>query len=101
MKSVDICSDIPTIDGSGGASATSEDALGFRYAAIEHIAIALPEAGSGDWLEPGLGMGEVNFDFDMQYCEAAEAAVPASVEGTPFANRGKIARSEFDPADFV
>jgi hypothetical protein len=101
IKSIEIYYDVSAIRGPGGAPATVLEALDFRNAAMEHIEDTLADAGLGEWVGAEAGMGEVNFGFDVQDFDTAEAAVRACVAGTPYANIREIARNEFDPAAYA
>lgn len=58
--------------------------LDFRNAAMELIERALTDAGAGEWDGAEIGMGEVNFGFEVEGFDRAEAIVRAAVKGTPF-----------------
>ena len=46
-------------------------------------------------------MGEVNFGFDVEDFDAAEACVRKSVKDTPYDCIREIERREFDESDFA
>ena len=74
--------------------------LDFRNAAMEVIETALEKEGAGEWVGAEIGMGlesgelEVNFGFEVQDFEKAEAIVRKAVEGTEFAGIREITRFE-------
>ena len=87
-KAIEIYYDIAAIPVGQG------DPLDFRNAAMERIEAALEDAGAGAWTGADSGMGEVNFGFEVEDFEAAEAIVRRAVAGTPFAGIREIARKE-------
>lgn len=75
------------------------DPLTFRNAAMAVVEDALEKAGAGEWAGAEYGSGEVNFGFDVEDFEQAEAIVRKAVAGTPYANIREIARINY--ADFT
>ena len=101
MKTLEIFyhfKDIPGVDPSASFSA---EALDFRNSAMELIEAALAEEGLGEWVGAESGSGEVNFGFDVEDFDAAEAAVRRAVKGTPYESISRIERNEFDPEAFL
>jgi len=101
MRTLEIYYEFAAIPGAGGRPATATEALDFRNAAMEHIEAALVEQGLGEWVGAEIGMGEVNFGFDVQDFDRSEAAVRAAVLGTLYADIRKIARREFDETAYA
>lgn len=71
----------------------------FRNAAMEHIETALMSYGLGEWVGAEVGMSEVNFGFDVEDFDAAEACVRAAVKDTAFDCIREFERHEFDESD--
>lgn len=93
-KSIEIYYDIAAIPEIKDRSGFSPEALDFRNAAMDHIEKAVIEAGAGDWAGAEIGSGEVNFGFEVEDFEKAEAVVRAAVEGTKFDCIREITRYE-------
>ena len=100
-KSIEIYYDIADIPDITDRSDFSVEALDFRNAAMEHIENALTEANAGKWFGAEIGSGEVNFGFNVEDFDFAEATVRKAVLGTRFANIREIAQNEFSEEDFV
>ncbi len=96
-KSIEIYYDIASIPGISDPD-DAMAALDFRNEAMEYIEEKLADAGLGEWTGAEIGMGEVNFGFEVNDFDAAEAAVRAAVAGTKFAGIREITR--FDQADW-
>ncbi len=75
------------------------DPLTFRNAAMAVVEDALEKAGAGEWAGAEYGAGEVNFGFDVENFDVAEAIVRRAVAGTPYANIREIVRTDY--ADFA
>ena len=73
--------------------------LDFRNAAMETVETALEAAQAGEWVGAEIGMGEVNFGFNVEDFDLAERIVRESVKGTPFDCIRQIDRNEFDPEE--
>lgn len=70
------------------------DALDFRNEAMDLIEAALMAAEAGEWAGAEVGMGEVNFGFEVTDFVHAEKLVRATVKGTPFEGIREITRFE-------
>ena len=68
------------------------DALDFRNAAMELVENALADAEAGEWEGAEIGMGEVNFGFEVEDFDLAENIVRNAVKGTPFEGIREITR---------
>ena len=90
-KSIEIYYDISSIPEKYGHP------LDFRNAAMELIEGALEEADAGEWSGAEIGMGEVNFGFEVEDFDLAEAIVRKTVKGTDFENIREITR--YDSAE--
>lgn len=83
-----------------------DHALEFRNAAMELIENAIIDAHAGEWAGAEIGSNretgepEVNFGFEVEDFDAAEAVIQKAVAGTPYANIREIARREVDAVDF-
>lgn len=97
MKSIEIYYDTKDIPGAAPGEDLSFAALEFRNAAMDLIEEALAAEDLGEWIGAEIGGGEVNFGFDVEDFDAAEAAVRRAVQGTPYENIREIERREFDP----
>lgn len=73
-----------------------EHPLDFRNAAMELIESALLDQQAGEWSGAGIGMGEVNFGFEVHDFDQAERIVRSVVEGTDFEGIREITRFEID-----
>jgi hypothetical protein len=85
-KSIEIYYDIDSIPKTYGHP------LDFRNTAMELIEAALEAEEAGEWSGAEIGMGEVNFGFEVEDFEIAEAIVRKAVKGTDFANIREITR---------
>ncbi|MDJ1009286.1 MAG: hypothetical protein QNJ13_15835 [Paracoccaceae bacterium] len=74
--------------------------LDFRNEAMSLVERALEDAGAGEWAGAEIGMGEVNFGFEVEDFERAEKIVRAAVKGTPFEGIREITRFSY-PEDTV
>ncbi len=95
-RSIEIYYDIAGIPGCDGSNPMDPNALPFRNAAMELIESALEKDGLGTWEGAEIGMGEVNFGFEVTDCIAAETVVRKAVAGTPYEGIREIARYEED-----
>lgn len=68
--------------------------LDFRNVAMELIEAALLDQNAGEWGGAEIGMGEVNFGFEVEDFEKAESIVRAAVTGTDFEGIREITRFE-------
>lgn len=101
IRSIEIYYDIANIPGVDvDAPDALNTALDFRNDAMHLIEAALEKDGLGEWEGAEIGMGEVNFGFEVTNFEAAETTVRAVVKDTPYACIREITRSEFDPSEF-
>lgn len=91
-KSIEIYYDVGSIpEGFDGP-------LSFRNEAMEHIELAIQNAGCGEWAGAEIGMGEVNFGFEVEDFERAEEIVRTAVRDTPYEGIREITRFSY-PAD--
>ena len=97
LKTIEIYYDIATIPGCDPTHPMDPKALPFRNAAMTLIEAALVNAEAGEWEGAEIGMGEVNFGFEVKDFDRAETIVRQTVAGTPYANIREITRSEYDP----
>ncbi|MEM9032692.1 MAG: hypothetical protein AAGB18_08595 [Pseudomonadota bacterium] len=93
-KSIEIYYDIASIPGCDGSNPEDPRAVPFRDDARELITDALAKARLGTPEGAEIGMGEVNFGFEVRNCELAEAMVRKAVQGTPFAGIREIVHFE-------
>ncbi len=93
-KSIEVYYDIATIPDS------FKDPLEFRNAAMVVVERALEQAGAGEWSGAEIGMGEVNFGFEVEDFDVAESIVRSAVKGTPFEAIREITRFSY-PEDVV
>ena len=101
IRSIEIYYDIAAIPGvNADAPDALSKALDFRNDAMHHIETVLEKQGLGEWEGAEIGMGEVNFGFEVTNFDAAENAVREAVKDTPYAGFREISRSEFDPSEF-
>lgn len=101
MKSIEIYYNIADIPDISDRSGSSSEALSFRNVAMEHIENAMTAANAGEWIGAEIGSGEVNFGFDVNDFDAAEAVVRAAVAGTPYDCIREITRREFTEDDLL
>ncbi|MEP5757708.1 MAG: hypothetical protein ABJ327_00025, partial [Litoreibacter sp.] len=85
-RSIEIYYDISEIPGIGGQSKSSAKALSFLNAAKKHVENALTAANLGKWSGADIGSGEVNFGFNVEDFDLAEAEVRRAVKDTRFEN---------------
>ncbi len=85
-KSIEIYYDIDKIP------ANFSNPLDFRNAAMELVENALMNADAGEWEGAEIGMGEVNFGFEVEDFDRAETIVLNAVKGTPFEGIREITR---------
>jgi len=85
-KSIEIYYDIDKIP------SAFEHPLDFRNEAMELVENALMEADAGEWEGAEIGMGEVNFGFEVKDFDKAESIIRATVKGTPFEGIREISR---------
>lgn len=95
IKSIEIYYDISEIPDILDRNDFSSEALNFRNEAMEHVENALLADNLGEWVGAEIGAGEVNFGFEVEDFDLAEAAVYRAVNGTRFANIREIVRDEF------
>jgi len=57
---------------------------------------AIPQA---EWVGAEIGMGKVNFGFDVPDFDRAEAIIRAAIKGTPYENVREFDRCEFEMED--
>lgn len=100
-KTIEIYYDIADIPGGSKRSLFCSAALDFRNAAMEHIERALTEAGAGEWSGAEIGGGEVNFGFDVEDFDRAEAVIRDAVKGTRFDCIREIERNTFTEEDMA
>ena len=93
-RSIEVYYDIETIPGCDGTNPMDPRALPFRNAALELIEAVLDERGLGSAEGAEIGMGEINFGFEVTDCDAAESAIREAVSGTPYEGIREIARFE-------
>ena len=94
-RSIEIRYKISRIPGAfSGRGDDIEHALGFRNDAMRLVEKALEAKGLGEWAGAEIGMGEVNFGFEVKDFDAAEAAVRKTVAGTKYEDIRQIARFE-------
>lgn len=98
-KSIEIFYDIQSIPGVG-SDELNVVALDFRNEAMNLVEAALLEAEMGEWIGAEIGIGEVNFGFEVLDFDEAEALVRKAVAGTPYENIDRIERSEYEAGDF-
>ena len=60
--------------------------------AMELVETALDQAEAGEWAGAEIGMGEVNFGFEVEDFDLAENIVRNTVKGTPFESIREITR---------
>lgn len=96
-KSIEVYYDIASIPGCDPNNPIDSKALPFRDEARELIAKALTAAKLGSVEGSEIGMGEVNFGFEVRNCELAEAVVRKTVKGTPFESIREIRHFESAP----
>lgn len=97
-RSIEIYYDINRIEEISGDPVR---ALDFRNAAMMHIESAMEKAGAGHWSGAESGGDEVNFGFEVEDFDAAEAVVREAVTETPFANIREIKRIEIDLSQYI
>lgn len=88
-KTIEIYYDIKSIPGIDSEDMVSE-ALEFRNQAIDLIERALVKARIGVWTGAEIGMGEVNFGFEVSDFDLADAIVRQTVKRTPYENIREI-----------
>ena len=93
-KSIEIYYDIAAIPGCDGSNPMDPKAVPFRDAARTVITEALAKAKIGTPEGAEIGMGEVNFGFEVRNCELAEATVRKAVQGTPYEGIREIVHFE-------
>ena len=93
-KSIEIYYDVATIPGISDRDEWSNEALAFRNRAMEFVEDAISGAGVGEWAGAEIGSGEVNFGFDVDDFDRAEAVVREAVAGTEFEGIREIQRRE-------
>ena len=93
-KTLEIYYDVDRIPGISDRSDWSGEALAFRNRAMEHVEAALERAGAGEWVGAEIGAGEVNFGFEVEDFDQAEAVIRAAVAGTEFEGFREIERHE-------
>ena len=93
-KSIEVYYDIDAIP------ETYKDPLEFRNAAMELVEQALQAASAGEWSGAEIGMGKVNFGFEVADFDHAEAIIRAAVKDTPFEAISEITRFSY-PEDVV
>ncbi len=93
-KSIEIYYDIENIPGIQDRGPFSGQALEFRNRAMDHIEAALTAAGAGEWQGAEIGSGEVNFGFDVDDFDRAEAVIREAVAGTEYEGFREIERRE-------
>lgn len=71
-----------------------EHPLEFRNEAMHVAEAALEAANAGEWTGAEIGMGVVNFGFEVKNFEKAEAIVRTALQGTPFDCIREITRYE-------
>ena len=101
MKSIEIYYNIVDIPDITDRSDFSPEALPFRNAAMEHIENAMTAVNAGEWVGAEIGSGEVNFGFDVEDFDTAEAVVRTAVAGTPYDCIREITRNEFSEEDMI
>ncbi|MBT8408422.1 MAG: hypothetical protein KJN93_02210 [Alphaproteobacteria bacterium] len=95
-RSIEVYYDISALD-----VETDVAALDFRNAAMHHIEFALDRQNLGEWTGAEIGLGEVNFGFEVRDFDKAEAAVRAAVKDTPYDCIREIRRFEFDESEMA
>lgn len=68
--------------------------LTFRNAAMALVDDALEKAYAGEWVSAEQGARQVNFGFNVDDFDEAEAIVRGAVAGTPYANIREIIRTK-------
>jgi hypothetical protein len=99
-KTLEISYDIAAIPGMDN-NPDIMAALDFRNEAMHFIEDALLKAmPQAEWVGAEIGMGEVNFGFEVLDFDQAEAIIRAAIKGTPYENAREFERREFDIEDY-
>ncbi len=100
-RSIELYYDIENIPGIEDRGAFSGQALEFRNRAMDFIDNALESANAGTWEGAEIGHTEINFGFEVDDFDRAEAVIREAVAGTEYEGFREMRRREMTEADMA